>query len=263
MISRVGPSGGEASDTGASAELSGSAPNTSSSLLAEGLGVDVADHRDHKLVAGEDAADIILELVGADGFDRGHGALDGAAVRVIAEGEPVPGERGDLLGIVLIEFQAGDDLSADAFDGVGIEARRRQREAQQIEGFVSVGRQHLDIAEHDIAARVEVHAHGERLQAVLEVDGVEVARALVHHAGDEIGDAVLADRVLSRAAAKGEAHGDQRIVVALDEPSLDAARALDALDLHGVSRRRRKRRSDSKRGREEDAGRAPSSRHRG
>ena len=111
---------------------------------------------------------------------------------------------------------------------------------------VPVGGQHLHIAEHHVAAGVEVDAHGERLQALLEGDGVELASALVHHAGDEIGEALLVLRVLGGAAAEGKAHGDQGIGVALDQPSLDAAGAHDALDVHGVSRRCGKRREEGK-----------------
>ena len=113
--------------------------------------------------------------------------------------------------------------------------------------------QHLHIAEHHVAAGVEVDAHGERLQALLEGDGVELARPLVHHAGDEIGEALLVFRVLGGAAAEGKAHGDQGIDVALDQPSLDAAGARDALDVHGVSRRCGKRREERKCGGEPKA----------
>ena len=165
---------------------------------------------------------------------------------MILEGEAIPGERGNLLGVVLVEFQPGDDLRAHALERIGIEARLRQGEAQQVERLVPVGGQHLHIAEHHVAAGVEVDAHGKRLQALLEGDGVELAGALVHHAGDEISEALLVFRVLGGAAAEGKAHGDQGIGVALDQPSLDAAGARDALDVHGVSRRCGKRREERK-----------------
>ena len=74
--------------------------------------------------------------------------------------------------------------------------------------------------------------------------GVELASPLVHHAGDEISEALLGFRVLGGAAAEGKAHGDQGIGVALDQPSLDAAGARDALDVHGVSRGCGKRREE-------------------
>ena len=151
------------------------------------------------------------------------------------KGEPVPGERGHGLGIVLVEFQPGQDLRAHALDRVLVEARLGERQANEIEHRVLVGRQRLHIAEHDVAARVEIHAHGERLLALLEGHGIEIAGALVHHGRDEISETFLAGIVLAGAAAKGEAHGDQRIGVALDEPGLDAAGAHDALDLHAAN----------------------------
>ena len=137
---------------------------------AESFGVDVADHGDDQPVAGEDAADVVLEVPRPDGGDRRHGALDRAPIGMVLEGEAVPGERGHRFRIVLVEFQPGNDLRLHALDRVRIEARLRQRQAQQVEGLVLVGREHLHIAEHHVAARVEVDAHGKRLQALLEGD---------------------------------------------------------------------------------------------
>ena len=203
---------------------------------AERLGIDVADHGDRELVAGKHAPQIAMQIVAGDGGDGGLGALDRASIRVIAEGETIPGKRSDLLGVVLVELQSGDDLAAHALDRIRIEARLRHGETQQLERLILVGGEHLHIAEHHVAARIEIHARGERLQALLEGDQVEVAGAFVHHAGHEIGEALPVLRVLCGAAAEGEAHGDQGIGVALDEPGLDAAGTDDALDLHGVSR---------------------------
>src|SRR5262249_469319 len=62
-----------------------------------------------------------------------------------------------------------------------------------------------------------------------------LASAFVHHRRDEIGEPFLAGIVLARAAAEGEADGDQRIGVTLDEPGLDAAGAYDAFDFHAVT----------------------------
>ena len=82
--------------------------------------------------------------------------------------------------------------------------------------------------------------------ALLEGDGIELARALVHHGRDEVGEAFLALRVLGGAAAEGKAHGDEGVVVALDEPSLDAAGARDALDLHVANIGRLRGRNDER-----------------
>ncbi len=82
---------------------------------------------------------------------------------------------------MLVEFQPGNDLRLHARGRVRIEARRGQRETQQLESLILVGRQHLHVAEHHVAARVEVDAHGKRLQALLEGYGVELAGALIHH----------------------------------------------------------------------------------
>ena len=203
--------------------------------LAERGRIDVADHRDHQLVAGEHAVDIGLEIVARDSGNRLQRALDRAAIRVALEGEPVPGERGDRFGIVLVEFEAGEDLGADALDRVGIEARLGEGEPRQVEHRVLVDGQRLKIAKHHIARGVEIHAHGEALRPLLEGQCVEVASALIHHRRDEISEPLLALVVLGGAAAKGEAHGDQGIGVTFDEPGFDAARTRDALKFHVAS----------------------------
>jgi hypothetical protein len=169
------------------------------------------------------------------------------------EGKPVPGERGHGLGIVLVEFQPRQDLGAHALDRVLVESGLGQRKAHEIEHLVLVGGQRLHIAEHDVAASVEIHAHGEPLLALLEGDGIQVARALVHHGRDEIGQAFLAGVILGGAAAEGEAHGDQGVGVALDEPGFDAAGARDALDLHEANLGSLGACDDERRGREPHA----------
>ena len=65
---------------------------------------------DHQLVAGEHAVDIGLRSSGEMAAIEVMRAFDRPAVRVALKGEPVPGRRGHRLGIVLVEFQAGQDL---------------------------------------------------------------------------------------------------------------------------------------------------------
>ena len=59
-------------------------------------------------------------------------------------------------------------------------------------------------------------------------------RAFVQHAAQEMRHPLLAERGLSAAALEGEAHGDQRDGVLLDEPGRYAAGAFDNLYLHGL-----------------------------
>ena len=85
-----------------------------------------------------------------------------------------------------------------------------------------------------VARILEAHAEGKLLHALLELVRVELARAFVHHGGEEIGDAFLAGGILRAAALEDEAQRDERHCVLLHEPRIDAAGALDLLDLHGV-----------------------------
>ncbi len=194
--------------------------------------------------------DIVLKVGGRDGGDGGHGALDRPPVRVILKGQAIPGQRRHRLRVVLVEFQPGQDLGAHALDRVLIEPRLGEGQPHQIEHLVLVGRKRRDIAKHDVAAGIEIHPHGEPLLALLKADGIELAGALIHHGGDEIGEPFLALRVLRRAATEGEPHGDEGIGVALDEPGFDAAGADDPLYLHAGNLSRRCGRNDERRRRE-------------
>ncbi len=112
-----------ASAIGASSELQRQAPKMWSSVLAERLGVDVADHRDHQLVAGEDALDVVLEIVARDGGDRLLGALDRTPVRMIAGRRAGPRRaRRPSSGSFSSNFRLGEDLRAHALDRILVEA---------------------------------------------------------------------------------------------------------------------------------------------
>ena len=141
---------------------------------------------------------------------------------------------GDAVGVARGVGEAGQQLAAHALDGVGVEARLAERQRQQRRRLVAVLGQRLEAAVEGVARVVEAHAHGDLLHALLELLGGEVAGAFVEHAGQEIGDALLARGVLRVAALEGEAHGDQRHAVLLDEPGRYAAGALHHLDLHGL-----------------------------
>ena len=248
MISRVGPKRRIGVGHRFKRRAGGQSFKDQIERLAERCRVDVADYRNEQLVAGEDAAGIAPEVAGRDGGDRRHGPFDRAPIGVIVKGEAIPGERRHGLGVVLVEFQPGQNLRAHALDRILIETRFGQREPQEIEHLVLVGGERLQACEHDVAARVEIHAHGKSLLALLKGDRTERAGALVHHGGDEIGEAFLALRVLGGTAAEGKAHGDQRVGVTFDKPSLDAARADDALDLHVANLSCGSARNDERRG---------------
>jgi len=57
-------------------------------------------------------------------------------------------------------------------------------------------------------------------------------------------------RILGGAAAEGKTHGDEGVIVALHEPSFDAAGARDALYLHGGDLNRLRGRNDERRDRQ-------------
>jgi hypothetical protein len=124
---------------------------------------------------------------------------------------------------------------AHALDRLRVEPGLGERQGQQLHRLVAVFGERLEAAVEGIAAVLEAHAHGEVLHALLECLGREVAGALIQNAGQEVGEALLAHRVLHAAAAlEGEAHGDQRHAVGLDQPGADPAGAPDLLHLHGL-----------------------------
>ena len=78
-----------------------------------------------------------------------------------------------------------------------------------------------------VLAVLVAHAHGEFFHALLIVLGFEIAGALIHHRGEEVGDAFLADGVLAVAAVESVSQRHQRNAVLFDEPSFDSAGRLD------------------------------------
>ena len=162
--------------------------------------------------------------------------FDGTRIRMTGEGLRVPIAHRDLLGVLVGVDEIGEELLADALDRVVIEARLLHRKLQQVDGLVAVDGQRLERAVKRILAVVVAHAHGDIFHALLVLLGFDVAGALVHHRGEEVGDALLAGGILAAAAVEGVSQRDQRNAVLLDKPGLDSAWRFDRLNVHGGGR---------------------------
>ena len=150
------------------------------------------------------------------------------------EGDRVPLVLRHLVGVARRIDQRSQQLLADAFHRVRIEARLAEGELQQLRRLVAVLGERLEVSVEGVLCLLVVHAHGQILHALLEVARFEVAGAFIEHGGDEVGEPFLAERVLRAAALEGEAHGHHRHCMLFDQPGLDAAGALHGLDFHGV-----------------------------
>ena len=170
---------------------------------AGGLGVDVADDRDRQLVAREGAAHIVAQVVGGDARHRFQRALALAAVRMAGERGLPPAAAGETVGIGGVAPQRRQHLPAHALDRVGIEARRAQRQPQQIEGFVAVLVERAQRAVKIVAPDLETELDGVVFQPLVEGLAVEIAGALVEQIGGEVGGARFVRLVLGGAAVEG------------------------------------------------------------
>ena len=100
-----------------------------------------------------------------------------------------------------LALEPGHHLGADALDIGLVEARRGEREPQQLEAFVLALGQHLQRAAHLVALRAERQFDGVVFQPRLEGAGIELAGAFVERGRRHIGDARLGLRILVGAAA--------------------------------------------------------------
>src|SRR5688572_24792228 len=154
---------------------------------------------------------------------------------------------GNLVGIALRLVDVDQERVADALHRLGIEARRAEREPQQLRRLAAIVAQEARAAGEIVEPGREAELDAAIRHAFLEGLRIDVARAFVEQAGGELRDAFLADRVVARAALEAERHRDDRVDVVLDQPDLDAAVALDRLDVE----RQRPARNDQQAGEDE------------
>jgi hypothetical protein len=107
------------------------------------------------------------------------------------------------------------------------------RKRKEFERLIGIDRKRAEVAVEGICSGIERELDAQILEPCLEGAGIEVAGALVEQAGHEIGEAGLAFRILRRAAAERDVHGDDRDRIVLDQPGLDAGGARHLLNCRG------------------------------
>ena len=110
---------------------------------------------------------------------------------MVGIGGGIEGGGGDGTGVERIAVDSGDDLGADTFDGVGVEARLGEGEAEKVERLVAVFGENAGGDGDRIVARAEAEIGGERLARGLEGLGVHVARAFLDQAHHQVGRAAF------------------------------------------------------------------------
>ena len=121
--------------------------------------------------------------------------------------------------------QAGVGVLAHPQERLLVEARRVQRERQELRGAVEVLDQGAHPPRRVLPVVAEVDLDRLLVERPLEGLRIEVARAFVEHAREQHAQARLVRRVLRRAAAHGEFERDHRNRVGFDQPERQPARA--------------------------------------
>ncbi len=199
--------------TGARSALAGSAPNTRSSSAPASPASMSPTMRDLQLVAREHVAHIGLEIVGGDrGNDleravRPAGRRDGRETRL-----PTSAGWRCSFGLVVSRRRPRQHLAAHALDVVGVEARRGQRQPQQVE--------RLRRGARSASAASRGNSRGRRVKPQLDrlafqpfVEGAwrRVRRRLRRAAtATMLATPGLSAGILAGAAAEREVHRDQR-----------------------------------------------------
>src|ERR1043166_38463 len=145
------------------------------------FGIDVADDADGQRATREDARHVALEIVGIDLRHGFEGAVVRPPIRVIGKRRRPSLLVGDVVRAAGAAPQAREHLSADALDRRGVEARRGEREAQQVDRIVEIGAERQQRSAEVVAPGREIDMDRALLEAFLERARVEIARALVEH----------------------------------------------------------------------------------
>jgi len=184
-IVRTGPAATDASGTVTASAFSGKSAKALSSKSLQTRRVDIADHGDDQLVLGEQPFGDRAQVVRRNRIKTFDGSFRVAGVGVIAESDAHPGPHRNGLRVVFLTAQGFGQLRFDPRKRVVLETRLIERKPQQFERLVLVVRQGLQTTIEVIAARIERHANGDLLQRRLKGLGIEIAGALVQHAGKD------------------------------------------------------------------------------
>ena len=127
----------------------------------------------------------------------------------------------------------GFQLATHAGDRFRIEAGLRQRQPHQLERRIAIPRQCFERAAEVVEIGVEAEPDRQIIEPALESLTVQFARALVQQRRSQPRQTRLVRRIgCGAAAAEGDAHGDYRVGMILDQPGFDAIGHYP-LDLHG------------------------------
>ena len=176
--------------TGATEEilpLAGSAPNTLSSSGPSVARIDIADHADLQFVAREYAADIGLEIVARNQRNRFERAVERTSIGMIRKRRAPPQTVADIVRVRGFAPQRRQHLLAIAFDRVGIEARRVEREPQQLEAFVHLVAQDAKRTAEFVALHAKAEFDGGAVHALLKGARIEIAGAFVEQSAPSNG----------------------------------------------------------------------------
>ncbi len=125
---------------------------------------------------------------------------------------------GHRIGIPLAGHDAGHHLGADAVDRRLIEAWFLNGEPEQVEGLVLAVREHAHGAVDAVACLPEPHLGPSIVQPGLERLAIEVAGAFVEQPGHQVGQPLLAGRVLRTTTVESELDVDDRHRIVFDQP---------------------------------------------
>ena len=201
--------------------------------VAEVRGRNIAGRADVDMGAGERAGvglDQVVPCQGCDGFD---GAFIVGGVGVVTEDGGIEGLPRDRTGVGRVGTETGEDLAANALDGVLIKTGREQRLADKRDHLAPVFGQKADRDVEAIVIDAERDAGGEIVTGRCKGACVHLPCALVEEAGHQVGRAAFAGQIEGRAAEKAKferGEGDRGL---FDEPRLDTAGRGDLLNVDG------------------------------
>jgi len=184
---------------------------------------DVANDGHEGPVAHHGVAERLHQIVPGQRRNAVEGAVEVAAIGVVAKGHAVEGLAGDIALVLGTRADIGQNLRPHPLDSRLVKAWLGQRLVQQGDGLIPVLRQELCRHRHRVVEHIIAKTCGQSLARGLKGLGIQIARALFNKRGHQVHRAALARTVKARPALKQDFHGDEGNFVALHQPGLDAA----------------------------------------
>ena len=204
-------------------------------LAGQGFGIaarKVADQRDNRVIGGVGLGVEGLQLLTADGRDRLGIAVAGVRVRMRAVQALEQRQAGQLAGVLLLVFEAGQQLVLDPRQGVFRKGRLAEHLIEQLHGRLALVRstEAAQAGDGHVAECAVTEVGAEIFETCGDCADILARYAFIEHGVGQHGQALYAI-IMAAAGGKGQLQVEHRQLAGFDEQHLGAFSGLPGLDV--------------------------------